>query len=192
MIDDAQHINLSDEELLRLHRRAKDNKWLGVLLQRYTTLLLGVAIKYMKDKEQAADCVQHVFLKALTSLPDEDIQNFKGWLYILMRNHCFQLLRDKKYVSSEEAFYDRPAPERPNEEQLYKHEYTIDQMNAAITELEEGQQVCIKMFYLEKKTYQQIMDARGYTFKQVKSYVQNGKRKLKLILEERLKNTPYK
>ncbi len=56
---------------------------------------LGVALKYLKDRTQAEDAVQQVFLKALTHLPQEEILNFKGWLYVLMRNHCLQQLRDK-------------------------------------------------------------------------------------------------
>ena len=72
--------------------------WLGYLLQRYTALLLGVALKYLKNKTYAEDAVQQVFEKVLTHMPKEDILNFKGWLYILMRNHCLQQLRDKIIV----------------------------------------------------------------------------------------------
>jgi RNA polymerase sigma-70 factor (ECF subfamily) len=44
------------------------------------------------------------------------------------------------------------------------------------------------MFYLEKKTYQQIMEEKGYSFMQVKSYIQNGKRKLRVILDKNKNN----
>lgn len=187
-----QHSNLTDDELLRLHRKSKDNRWMGLLLQRYTILLLGVGIKYLKDKDQAADAVQQVFLKALTSLPDGEINNFKGWLYILMRNHCFQLLRNKKYNAGEEVIAGQEAYEAPDKEALQEQEYTIDQMKEAVTELEEGQQVCISMFYFEQCTYLQIMEQKGYSFMQVKSYIQNGKRKLKKILIAKLEQNKGK
>ncbi|MCB0697052.1 MAG: sigma-70 family RNA polymerase sigma factor, partial [Chitinophagaceae bacterium] len=174
----------TDEELLSLYSSSKDNRWLGILLQRYTVLLLGVGLKYLRDKEQATDAVQQVFLKALVALPD-DVQNFKGWLYILMRNHCLQLLRDKRYVHGDDVLRQQQAHLLPDKELLHKQEREIEQMKHAITELDEGQQVCIRMFYLEKKTYQQIMDEKGYSFMQVKSYIQNGKRKLKTILADK-------
>lgn len=185
MIPNNRDINLADDELIALHRKADDNKWLGVLLQRYTTLLLGVGIKYLKDKEEAADAVQQVFLKVLTSLPDGDIKNFKGWLYILMRNHCFQLLRDKKQARAVDTLQDIPAEVPTNIDELYQQEAELTQMADSIEELDEGQRYCIKMFYLEKKSYQEIMTIYGYTFKQVKSHIQNGKRNLKKLITER-------
>lgn len=172
----------TDGELLNIYRDTGDNKWLGVLLQRYTVLLLGVGLKYLKDKDGAADAVQQVFLKALTTIPESDIDNFKGWLYIMMRNHCLQLLRKKVYHKGEEALEQQPAYSMPDIQQMLLMETEIDLMNEAITELEDGQQVCIKMFYLEKKSYQDIMDEKGYSFMQVKSYIQNGKRRLKTII----------
>ncbi len=177
----------TDEELLRQYRTTANNEWLGFLLQRYTVLLLGVAMKYLKDKEQAADAVQQVFMKVLTALPKGEIQNFKGWLYILMRNHCFQQLRDKKYVQGEEALADRTAPELPDVQTLVEQEHEIYRMREALGQLEEGQRICISLFYLEKKTYQQIMEEKGFSFMQVKSHIQNGKRRLKYIMEAKNK-----
>lgn len=178
----------SDEELLSVFHNTGDNRWLGILLQRYTVLLLGVAMKYLKDKELATDAVQQVFLKTLTSLPP-DVQNFKGWLYILMRNHCFQQLRDKKYVQGEEALLYSTANPLPDVQELHRQEQEIDRMKDALGELDEGQRICITMFYLEKKSYQQIMDEKGYSFMQVKSYIQNGKRRLKVMLDKNRKET---
>lgn len=148
-------------------------------------LLLGVGIKFLKDKDHAADAVQQVFLKALTSLPDEEMQNFKGWLYILMRNHCYQLLRERKYTEGEAAIDNHPAHEKVDEQVHLERELTLEQLNESLAELDEGQQVCIRMFYLQKMSYQQIMEQKGFSFMQVKSYIQNGKRKLKRLLLEK-------
>src|SRR4028119_913142 len=97
------HNTLSDDDLLLHYRRTGAAEWLGWLLQRYTVLLLGVGMKYLKDKDAAHDAVQAVFLKALTHLPQGEIQNFKGWLYILTRNHCLQQLRDRHHLAGEEV-----------------------------------------------------------------------------------------
>lgn len=175
------HKDLSDEELIFSFRKSSDNALLGVLLQRYTLLLLGVAIKYLKDKTAAEDAVQHVFLKAITHLPKENIQNFKGWLYILMRNYCLQQLRDKQHHADDGLLTYIPAAEENKDERIWK-ETTIEKMQDAILLLEEQQRRCITLFYLQKQSYKQIMEQTNYTFEQVKSYIQNGKRNLKLIL----------
>lgn len=180
MKKDSPH---TDEVLLQQYRATGNNEWLGILLQRYTVLLLGVAMKYLKDREQAADAVQQVFMKVLTSVPAGAVQNFKGWLYVMMRNHCLQQLRDKKYTEGEEALRYTTAPELTNTQSLLEQEAEIDRMKDALHELEEGQKICLCMFYLEKKSYQQIMDEKGYSFMQVKSYIQNGKRRLKTIMQ---------
>ena len=180
-----QYSKLGDEELLSLFRAGGDNRLLGILLQRYTMLLLGVGMKYMKDKSAAQDAVQQVFLKAITHLPQGQVLNFKGWLYVLMRNHCLQLLRDKIYPASEETMNNIVAVETDKAE-LIGQEHTIEQMIEALKELNEEQKLCITLFYLQKRSYNEIIAATGFTFTQVKSYIQNGKRNLKIILLKKM------
>lgn len=180
----SQHSNLTDEELILAYRRDEDNQWLGYLLQRYTALLLGVALKYLKDKQQAEDAVQQVFMKVLTHLPKEQILNFKGWLYILMRNHCLQQLRDKTYNTDDSSL--KHIPQANDDDDIKWHEHTLQQMNEAIALLNEEQRKTIVLFYLKKCSYEQIIAQTGYTFMQVKSYIQNGKRNLRTILLKKL------
>jgi RNA polymerase sigma factor (sigma-70 family) len=180
-----QHTNMSDEELLLAYRADGDNKWLGYLLQRYTALLLGVALKYLKNKPHAEDAVQQVFMKVLTHLPKDEILNFKGWLYILMRNYCLQQLRDKTHNADENALNHLSASVADNDE-IKLQEHTLQQMTEALEELNEEQRRTITLFYLKKYSYEQIIEQTGFTFMQVKSYIQNGKRNLKSILLKKL------
>ena len=53
--------HISDTELLERYYSDKDNQWLGLVLQRYTVLLLGVCMKYLKNEEEARDAVQQIF-----------------------------------------------------------------------------------------------------------------------------------
>lgn len=176
-----QYTTLTDEDLLLRYHSSRNNEWLGYLLQRYTTLLLGVAMKYLKDRTLAEDAVQQVFLKALTHMPQGEMQNFKGWLYILMRNYCLQQLRDKSYNAGEAMLVNIPEKGTDLEEIQWK-DNTLAQLEEAVEQLNEEQKYCLKAFYLQKQPYQAIMDKTGYSFAQVKSYIQNGKRNLKLIL----------
>lgn len=179
------YTTLSDEELLQRHLQSGDKEYLAVLLQRYTLMLLGVAMKYLKDRHLAEDAVQHIFLKSFTHLPKDEIQNFKGWLYIILRNHCLQQLRHKTHHASEEYLQNISTQE--THEIALEKEATLTQMHEALHELNEEQQTSIRLFYLEKKSYQQIMEQTGFNFMQVKSFIQNGKRNLKNILLKKMK-----
>lgn len=176
---------LTDEELLLRYRQTGDNQWLGLALERYTMLLLGVAFKYLKDKIAAEDAVQFVFLKALTQLPEGDIHNFKGWLYVIMRNYCLQDLKTKKHHASAEEI-DIMSNDHELLEATMLKDLTLQQLEQSLQELIEEQRITIHLFYWQKQSYQQIMDATGFDFGQVKSFIQNGKRNLKLIILKKM------
>jgi RNA polymerase sigma-70 factor (ECF subfamily) len=178
---DYQHI--SDEELLSRFGSDGNNDWLGILLERYTMLLFGVCMKYLKHEEQAKDAVQQVFLKALSEVPKYKIDNIGGWLYQVARNLCLSNLRSKKEYSDEESLQYIAQPEEVPLSLLIEKEKDIDRLKKELLNLKEEQRVCIAAFYLEKKSYQQISELTGFSIKQVKSHIQNGKRNLKLKLE---------
>ena len=186
MQDTKAYKQLNDEELISRFQKSNENQWLGILLPRYTLLLLGVAMKYLKDKTAAEDAVQFIFLKTLTHLPKGEMPNFKGWLYVLMRNHCLQILRDKNHLTSEDGLQNIPASNEYADEIIWK-ELSLNQMELAMQELNQEQRQCIQLFYFEDKSYQQIMEITGFSFMQVKSFIQNGKRNLKMIVEKRMK-----
>jgi RNA polymerase sigma-70 factor (ECF subfamily) len=82
----------------------------------------------------------------------------------------------------------RDAEEQPDKQSLVQNDQTIELMNEALKELSPEQRQCVTLFYLQKKSYQEISDETRFTMMQVKSYIQNGKRNLKLTIEKKLKN----
>ena len=183
------HKNITDQELLAKFYTTRDNNWLGILLERYTLLLLGVCMKYLKNEEQAKDSVQQVFLKAITELQKYKVEYFKSWIYMVAKNHCLMLLRDKSAKNTVEITEKLPAEEiKTNKAELQETEKTFDYMAEALSELNAEQQLCVTLFYLDKKTYQQITEETGFTLMQVKSYIQNGKRNLKILIEKKMNN----
>jgi RNA polymerase sigma factor (sigma-70 family) len=167
-----------DEVLLAEYRSHGDAEVLGLLLCRYTGLLFGVARKYLKDTHLAEDAVQQVFLKVLTSLPDDEIPNFKGWLYVLMRNHSIQYLR-KAGRNQEKELPEIGRADPIETPDFDLQEDVIGQIHEALEGLQPDQRTAITLFYIEKYSYGQIMAATGFSFMQVKSFIQNGKRNLK-------------
>ena len=182
-----RYSHISDQQLLNNFRADKDNHWLGILLQRYTLLLLGVCMKYLKNEEEAKDAVQQIFLKAITELHKYDVEYIKSWLYMVAKNHCLMKLRDKpgRVVDINENMIISNEEDSTIKVHLFKDKQ-LALVTSSLEELSPEQKLCVSLFYLEKMTYQDIADKSGYSLMQVKSYIQNGKRNLKILLEKKM------
>jgi len=179
--------HISDLELLERFYADRDNQWLGILLERYTLLLLGVCMKYLKNEELARDSVQQIFLKAITELQKYRVEYFKSWIYMVAKNHCLMQLRDKPGKNTIEVKDSIPAEtDETDKESLLLNEKTYEYMGEALKELNAEQQLCVTLFYMEKKSYQQITEQTGYSMMQVKSHIQNGKRNMRILIEKKM------
>lgn len=179
--------NLSDDELIERYRYSYDNTYIGDLFQRYSHMLFGVSIKYLKDEEKAKDMVMEVFEKVLVDLKRHQVDNFRTWIYSVTKNQCLMALRKEKRLNTKQEEYQHVSsnlvefgiPEHLNGE---SQEETDQKLENAISKLKDEQEKCVRMFYFEKKSYSEIEQQTGYTNKQVKSFLQNGKRNLKIQL----------
>ena len=176
--------HITDNELLERYYQEKDINWLGVLLQRYTLLLLGTCIKYLKNETEARDAVQQVFLKSLTEIPKYKITYFKSWIYMVTKNHCLMQLRNKNIILDVEQQIIPEENTDIKKELLFKEEQ-LTVLEQSVHELNNGQKQCIQLFYLQKKSYHEVCEITGYSLLQVKSFIQNGKRNLKIIMEKK-------
>ena len=181
-----QKINhIDDKELLQKFYSDHNNDWLGILLPRYTLLLLGVCMKYLKNEEDAKDAVQQIFLKVINELHKYKVDYFKSWVYMIAKNHCLMKLRDKGKYSVEINDKIIVAADEINDKTSYvEKDIALNRMQLALQQLNNEQQQCIILFYLEKKSYTEIAAYTGFSMMQVKSNIQNGKRNLKLALEK--------
>ncbi|HRF19460.1 MAG TPA: sigma-70 family RNA polymerase sigma factor, partial [Chitinophagaceae bacterium] len=142
----------------------------------------------LKNEDEAKDSVQQVFLKVIQELHKYKVEYFKSWLYMVAKNHCLMRLREKQGKITAEINEKLTAqPEEETDRQLLvSNDRTLAIMEEALQELNPEQRQCVTLFYLEKKSYQEVSEATGYSLLQVKSYIQNGKRNLKIMIEKRL------
>ncbi|MCW3119969.1 MAG: polymerase, sigma-24 subunit, subfamily [Chitinophagaceae bacterium] len=180
--------DITDQQLLENFYSGHDTKWLGVLLERYTLLLLGVCMKYLKNEEEAKDSVQQIFLKTITELRKYKVEYFKSWIYMVAKNHCLMKIRDKQ-GKVPGALNDKLAatPDIPTDTvTLWQNDKVLELLTESLKELNPEQQQCVTLFYLEKKSYLEISEQTNYSLLQVKSFIQNGKRNLKILIERKL------
>ena len=184
------YAHMTDQQLLNQFYIDHDNGWLGILLQRYTLLLFGVSMKYLRNEEEAKDAVQQVFLKSITELHKYRVEYFKSWLYMVAKNHCLMKLREKQGKTIDDIDIESTIAEADAaglEEHIEK-DRQFEFMNDCLEELNQEQKQCIILFYLDKYSYQQIAEKTGYSIMQVKSYIQNGKRNLRILLERKIRS----
>jgi RNA polymerase sigma-70 factor (ECF subfamily) len=184
--------HISDGELLERYYADQDQQWIGILLERYTLLLLGVCMKYLKNETEARDAVQQVFLKVLMEVSKYRIDYFKSWLYMVAKNHCLMRIRALKGKQYREVADNLPAEEGNDPQELVQNEKAYDFLEEALKELNEEQRQCVTLFYLDKKSYLQITEKTGFSMLQVKSYIQNGKRNLRILIEKKQKEAQNK
>jgi RNA polymerase sigma-70 factor (ECF subfamily) len=183
----GKHRDLSDGELLLKYRDSGNLDILGELYARYMHLIYGVSLKYFSDREDAQDAVMQIFEKLIADLPRYEVRNFKSWLYVLTKNHCLMEIRSRKSagkrlegLKTEQEFMESVEDLHPIDREDQSIE---DALKDCVEKLKHEQKLCIELFYYQKLCYQEIAGKLKMDEKKVKSYLQNGKRNLKLCLE---------
>ena len=190
-----KYSNFSDNDLINTFLEKEDNAIVGILYERYGHLVLGLCIKYLKNKDEAQDAVIQIFKGLMKDLKKHKIEFFKSWLYVYSKNCCLMELRKRQSMLKKELelkdnlhlIMDYSNPEHLNEK-----ERQITIMERALEHLNTDQNTCIDLFYLKSKSYIEIVEITGFTANEVKSHIQNGKRNLKIKMENLINEDPNK
>ncbi|MCG9879749.1 MAG: sigma-70 family RNA polymerase sigma factor [Bacteroidia bacterium] len=181
----------SDEELLNSFKAEGNSQALGELFKRYSLMCFSVAHKYLKNEALAEDACMQIFEQLLLTLHKHEVNNFRSWLYTTTKNYCLMQLRKPQLMQllehepddyenefMENAAFVHPINEIPDLEEK------LQSLEKAILGLNPKQQTCIRLFYLERLSYEDICKQTGFNFNEVKSAIQNAKRNLKMSLAE--------
>jgi RNA polymerase sigma-70 factor (ECF subfamily) len=173
----------TDKELVGFLSDNQSNLALNELYARYGHLVLGLCLKYLKQKEDAEDLTMNIFIKLKKKSSGKSIDSFKSWLYTVSKNECLMLLRKKRFDHIE-VKEELLSEDSANSKDKLNEELKYEELEYAISELKEEQAVTIRQFYLENKSYQEISAKLEISLKKVKSAIQNGKRNLRIKLEQ--------
>lgn len=185
----SKHTDESDEKLIALYSQTGNREYIGSLFERYASFVFAVSMKYLKDREKSRDNTMQVFEKLITNLNRFQVKNFKAWLHIITKNECLMYLRNQKskmkkdneYSISEKEFMENGTDVHLSEKE--DREMNLQNLEQAISSLSDKQKICIELFYLKEKSYTEISGITGFSLNEVKSYIQNGKRNLKIYME---------
>ena len=173
--------NCSDQDLITKYKEKPNRKYIDVLYKRYSHIVFGVALKYLKNKESAEDTTISIFSSISNDIINQNITNLKAWLYTKTKNNCLNQINKKKI---NEISLDNLSIELGEDESSYKldSEEKLNLVNETLNKLKPEQKKCLELFFFEKKSYEQIASEMKMDTKKIKSYIQNGKRNMKNIL----------
>jgi RNA polymerase sigma-70 factor (ECF subfamily) len=181
---------MSDEDLVKEFSSSGDLEVLGELYSGYMHLVYGVCLKYFSDRDESMDSVMQIFEKLVHEIPRHDIGNFRSWLHVVTKNYCLMQIRSQKsyavkqneWIEENQVFMENHYSPHPVDMDGKEMEEVLRE---CIEKLKEEQKECIRQFYYENRCYNEIAVNMNLDEKKVKSHLQNGKRNLKLCIEEK-------
>jgi len=190
-IKNTTHPTLSDKELVAIYKEKDDMTALGELYQRYMDLVYGVCLKYYKEPERAKDSVMLIFEELVSKLKKHEVDNFKGWLHQLAKNHCLMQLRTPRNLKTVEFSTELvQTEENVHLNGVLEKEENLKKLEFCLGSLAPEQRDVIRLFYLEGKCYNEIAELTGHEWNQVRSFIQNGRRNLKICMEKQETGAP--
>lgn len=176
---------LSDTELIAAYQQHHEQHVLAQLFFRYSDLVYGVCVKYLNDQEAAKDAVMNIYQELLEKVKHHQIDNFKSWLYVVTKNHCLmQIRKNKKSQTTEFNNEVVHSEDFSHLESVFEKERQLDKLGGCMEKLNEEQRRTVRLFYLENKCYNEITNLTGFDWNKVRSLVQNGRRNLKICMED--------
>lgn len=176
---------LSDAELLDYYKQHEQQDTLVQLFLRYNDLVYGTCVKYLGNQETAKDAVMNIYQELIEKVKLHEIENFKSWLYVVTKNHCLlQLRKNKKLETTELNASVVQSEDFSHLEKVFEKERQLDKLSACMQKLNEEQRQTVRLFYLESKCYNEISVLTGFDWNKVRSLVQNGRRNLKICMED--------
>ncbi len=176
---------LSDEKLVSQYLETGNKEKIAELFERYTHLVYGICLNYLQDADLSKDAVMDIFESLFHKLAVHSVTNFRNWLYSVARNHCLMAIRKAATVNRAKHKIKEETDEMEQLDFLNESEDTLLNKNiigSAVEKLSHEQGTCIRLMYIDDKSYKDISVITGYSMKEVKSHIQNGKRNLKNYL----------
>lgn len=171
---------LQDPDIIRQVLSGQQQAY-AILVERYQHFVFTIALRHVKDREEAEDMAQETFIKAYRSLADfKGDSKFSTWLYVICNNTCMSHTRKKKndVISLEEHHEFIPDSTKDSRTQKIV-------IQKAIEHLGETDAQIITLFYLAEQSLEETGQILGLSLSNVKVRLFRARQKLKDILETR-------
>ncbi len=190
---------LNDAEILLIKMSQKgDIDSFETLIKDYKKVAYNIALKYLRNKEDAEDVSQESLIKVFKNINKFNMNSsFKTWMYRIVVNSCLDFKRKKKektvsvdqpFHSGYDEFYMELEDEKSSPEEIVDRKLTSEMVMDAIEKLDDDFKSIIILRDINDFTYDEISRILTCNIGTVKSRISRGRQKLKEILEENMKD----
>lgn len=162
------------------------------LVVKYQDFVFSIALKVLKDREEAEEAAQDVFLKVYKTLGSfEKKSKFSTWLYTITYRTALDRTRKKSLhtlsTDDDDSYLQiAGAATGSPDEQLMQQDLST-QLQLAVDQLQPADASLITLFYLQENSVKEVAEITGLTVTNVKTKLHRLREKLKTILAEQLK-----
>lgn len=189
-----------DERHLIEMAKTGDVRAFNTLVLHYQQPAYNFALRIMGDPAAAADATQDAFIAAYNALRQYTHGNFKGWLFRIVNNKCYDALRRGKRhpePSIDEITEENESPgflsdESNNPEDLTERSDLIEQIEQCLQGLPEDQRTTVLLYDVEGYDYNEIASILSISLGTVKSRINRARGKLQLCLRDYMELLPSK
>ena len=176
----------SDERLITAYISTENASYVGELFCRYSDMIFGLCLKHLKNVQESEDASYELFELMISKLKTQQIMIFKPWLYRTSTNFCIDKLRKSKtnIIISLDDRFETVRDSLDISADFSEREALLARIDHCLKQLNDDQKVCIDLFYFQEKSYQDIAQQLNISWSTTRSYIQNGKRNLKICMEK--------
>lgn len=166
---------MTEQEIIAGCRR-EDRKAQKVLFDRFSPVMFGVCLRYLKTKEDAEDLLVEGLYKAMSKIDQYSGEgSFEGWIRRIVINECLMHLRKKNVLQY--SIEIQPNLDHSEEMQIEQELMTADLLKL-LNELPNGYRTVFNLYVLEGYKHREIADLLGISINTSKSQLILARRRL--------------
>lgn len=169
---------------------AGDTKAFAVLVDRYKDLVFTLALRMLKNREEAEEVAQDTFIKVFKSLSKfKGDSKFSTWIYRITYNSCLDVLKKYKQEYSTvvlDEFSERELATLDNAFDALAEKEQRQAIDDCLDRLPKEDSFLLTLYYFEEQSLDEISKIVGLTANNVKVKLFRGRKKLASLLKEKL------
>jgi RNA polymerase sigma-70 factor (ECF subfamily) len=166
----------------------------SILIDRHKAKALMLAVRILKNREDAEEALQDAFVRVYRSLSSfEGKSSFSTWFYRIVYNRCMSALEKRKeyYISSLDAEYDDAPPidvesDDPSPEIRLESDEFRTIVQEEIEKLPSMYGGIFTLFVIQEMSYEEIVRITGLPVGTIKARLFRARALLRNVLLKRL------
>ncbi len=172
---------MPDQILAETFRSTREDRFFAEIVRRHQGPIQAACGRVLRNRSEAEDIAQDTFVAAFTKIDTYRGGNLGAWLSVIARHLCLNRL-EARLTKPAEASTDMGDLAAPESFEAASH--WADECRVMLSQLSPPQQLSIKLFFIEGYSYKEVAGLTGFSEEQVKTHIQNGKRRLRTVWEQ--------